>query len=43
MKRLFVSAALLGASVAPAFAGDGGSIDGTGRVLLHLLRSLFGV
>ena len=40
MRRLSLSMAVVACSVAPAFAGDAGSIDGTGKLILRGLGYL---
>jgi hypothetical protein len=43
MKRAFLSAAILGASISPALAGSGGAVDtGFGALLLKAIGNVFG-
>jgi hypothetical protein len=47
IKRLLLSAAFVGSSVAPAFAGDGGTQDSVGALIVqavgHAISKLIGL
>lgn len=40
MKRILLSVTFVGLSVVPALAGDGGSIDNTGKLLIQAVTHL---
>jgi hypothetical protein len=42
MKKVIFSAVVLGLAVGPALAGDGGSMDGTGALLIQAIGRLVG-
>jgi hypothetical protein len=42
MKTTFLSVVTWGLAVAPAFAGDGGAMDGAGALLIQALGRLVG-
>jgi hypothetical protein len=43
MKRAFLSAVILGATISPALAGSGGAVDtGLGALLLKAIGNVFG-
>jgi hypothetical protein len=42
MKKAFFTAVILGLAAGPALAGDGGSMDGTGALLIQAIGRLVG-
>jgi hypothetical protein len=42
MKRAFLSAVVLGATIAPALAGDGGTTSDVGALLIQAVGRLIG-